>query len=122
LSRGARGARADPDEDAVDAGGHQLEGRLEVDGVADEDRDRRHLLHQLVELEALERARDVARRGDRGGDDEEVDAGRLGDWGVALGILRGRGDDGEPAPRLDLLDTLRDQIFLYRRAVDLLDK
>ena len=65
-----------PTSTAGDAGPHQLERRREADGVADDDGDV-DLLEELVEAQALDAVRFVARGRDGALDDEDVDAGLL---------------------------------------------
>ena len=120
LAARAGRAGAHPDEEGVHPAFHQLEAGLVGDHVADDERDGQVLL-ELTEIHRLVLGGDVAGRGHRGLDDEEVRARLLGDLGEALGPLRDGGDDHGPAALLDLRHALVDQLFLDGLAVDALD-
>ena len=79
---GAGGARADADQQALDAGVHQLQGGRVVDAVADHDRDAQ-LRGQLAKGELLVAAADMARGEHRPLDHQAVGTGLLDDPGAA---------------------------------------
>ena len=86
----------DADQQARDAGLHELEGHRVGHAVAHDDGDL-HLLAELGDVEGLVLGGLVADRGHGGLDDEEVAAGFLGDGPVFVGVL-GDGGDRAGAP------------------------
>ncbi len=116
---GAGGAGADPDQDADRPGPHQVQaGR--VGGAAADDRRHRHLGDELLQVQRLDRGRDVF-GGDHGAlDDEDVEAGLDRHLVVLAHFLRRQRAADDGAAGLDLLDPLADQLGLDRLGVDLL--
>jgi hypothetical protein len=114
-SRARRGScrrrRADPDEDADGAGPHQVQpGR--VGGAAADHGRHRHFGDELLQVERLDRGRDVFGRDHRALDDEDVDPGLDRDLVVLAHLLRSQRAAGDGAALLDLGDPLADQLRL----------
>ena len=116
----ACGARTDADQDARDAGLHQLERRLVMDAVADDDRDVA-CPDQLLERELVVRLGRMPRGEHCALDDKDVGACLLNDLGALLGSRRDCRDRTRHAGSLDRVDALRDELGLDRLAIDLFE-
>ena len=122
AARRADRARADADEHAGRAGAHQVQTRVVRGAAADDDRNRRELADELLEVERRPGLvpGDVLGGDDGSLDDEDVETGIERDLVVAADLLRRQRRGGDDAVRLDLLDPLGDQLRLDRLAVDVL--
>ena len=118
--RRARRSRPHTDEDAGDAGFHQLERGVVLDAVADDDRDLAGP-HQRIECELVIRARRVSSRQHRALDDEHVRTGLLDDLRPLFGPGRDGGNSAGHTRRLDRLDPLADELRLHRLAIGLFE-
>ena len=93
---GAGGAGADADEHADRAGPHQVQaGR--VGGAAADDARHRHLGDELLQVQRLDRGRDVLGRDHRALDDEDVEPGLERDLVVLAHPLRRQRAAGDRA-------------------------
>src|SRR5260370_1707738 len=120
ASCGAGGARPHADEDAGDAGLHELQRGLVVDAVAHHDWDRA-AAHELIKGELVIRPRRVA-RGESGAlDDENVRARGLHQLRALSRAPRHRRNCARYAGGLDCLDALGDQVRLDRFAIHLFE-
>ena len=116
----ARRAGTDPDEDAGDAGFHELQGRVVLHAVADDDWNFAHA-NKVLERELVVRARRVPRRQHGALDDVDVSARLLDDLGALLGACRHGRNGARNSRRLDRFDSFADQPRLDRLAVCLFE-
>ena len=112
-------ARADADQHTGSARAHQVQRSL-VRGAAAHDHRDVELADEPLQVQGLDRLRDVLRRHDRALDHEKVELGGDDRCGELLGALRRDARARHDAGITDLTDAGRHQLGLDRLAVDVL--
>ena len=121
FTGGAGGAGSDSDQQAVDAGFHQLQRHFVSDAVADDNRDFQGI-YQFGEDQPSVAIGHVAGGGDGGLDYDHVGPGLDSRGRHAFGVLGGEGDCAGGAGVFDLADALPDEFFADGLGVDFLEE
>ena len=120
---GADRPGSNADKHTLGTGPHQMQARVIRGTATDDHGNRRELADELLEVQRRPAGvqGDVLGGDDGALDDEDVEAGVERYLVVLADLLRRQRGGGDDTMRLDLLDPLRDQLRLYRLAIDVLE-